>query len=184
MYNLAAYESSLLQSNDDLKYIHNKNNQEILCYLQEFNTANSLTGKEYIITGSSCGSMMNYFILGSVKDVDVCFIDCVGAEKTQNIDCIRNLLVPDGYKDRLEEKYGFLFLSQRDLLFASSVAALAKLKRRDMVYTKLMLKNLNISVDDYLAEVETLLNAYTFLKDETKEIIKNNMKFVKAKLHI
>lgn len=139
-----AYSNRLLISNEFLEK-HELNNSSIINTLNVFLAQNDLKSSDIIVTGSSCASMMGYFILNRVKDVDVhvkCEKDIV---KTKGIDILKVLTVPTDYESRLVFKDGFYFLSEYDLLISNLGSVL--IVGKDPLYARLSMINLELDIN-------------------------------------
>lgn len=156
--------------NDEICKIHNNNNIVIKNIIDNFKTANinNLTNEDFVIIGSSCASYMDYITLKNVRDVDIHLLDESKRNKkvlTRKIDFLPYILLPSDYKDRLVKKDGYYFLSKEDFLISACAAGLLKQKSRDILYSAIMLSELNMSVGE--------------LHDVMKEIIPKMEKCIK-----
>lgn len=145
---------------EDILEKHKRHKIIIKKYIEEFKNTNNLNNKDFVIIGSSCASYMDYIILRNVRDIDIYLLDKDLYEKcliTKRVDLIQHILLPSDFTDRLVEKDGYYFLSEKDFLMNVCCGGLYKLKSKDILYTKTMLAKLNISCDDIYNTMQNIL---------------------------
>lgn len=169
----------------EIQLFHNKNNEIIKQFIDKFRITNGLNTNDFLIVGSSCASYMSYFMLNEVRDVDIFMLNNINCEtlvKTDNIDILSRINIPDGYMNRIVEKDGYLFLSKEDLLISMSLSVLLKMKRRNMSYVRLLLIDLDMNVDEFIELLITSITNMTNLDNKYKELAIKNIMIFKIKL--
>lgn len=137
---------------ETIQELHKRNNATIKHIIQTFQEENNLNSKDFVVIGSSCASYMNYLILKTVRDVDIHVFDRQKRErciKTHGVDLIKHMLLPSEYKNRLVEKDGYYFLSKEDFLVNACSAGLLKTKGKDILYSRIILLELEMSGSEF-----------------------------------
>ena len=147
---------------ENFSSIHNNNNEEILFLLDKFKEVNNLSSEDFIVAGAAAASYMDYLVLKYIKDIDIILLTDKEIEKTTGIDILFNIIRPEVFN--ITWKDGYQFISQEDFLYTSTIAAVLKNKRQNVIYTRLTCVDLGWSVDDlynFISEKVPFLMSYS-----------------------
>ena len=140
--------------------IHENNKKIIHEKLILFLNENNLSLDDVIVLGSSCGIYMDYFVVrGTVKDIDIVIPngDISNIKRTNMID-----ILPVDYTLPLNKDTvkcdGINFLSKEDLLVSFCLSVLRKMKRRNVMYIRILLMDIGMMTDDFISLFTTTLN--------------------------
>lgn len=155
---------------------HSKNNKEIFEKITKFMEHNNLSPEDFFIGGSSCCSYMNYFIIHEVRDVDIFLRKDIKVEKTEGIDVIVYKAI-EGYTPELIQKDGLYFLSPYHAATKTAVKALLYQKKQSILYFKLLLDYMGITVEEFQEQFEKEVeqHVFPFTDKNALEIVKSNM---------
>lgn len=167
---------------ENYQELHMQHNKRIIEILDNFKTVNNLTSEDFYVTGSSCASYMNYFITKHYRDVDVILkngIDKKSLTLTPGIDVLSTDFIPEKYRHALIYKDGYYFCMAEDLLMHATMKAICSLKINSIEYIGILLKYLNLTVDEYQPVFEKIIDESTYFVPEGKDKIKNKLWLLK-----
>ena len=165
--------------NEEILNANIENNKIIYEHLEKFREINNLDKHDFVIVGSACASYMQYLAITHFKDIDVCLFDYdkhPNLVKTDHIDLLHIPFLLKDYKDRIQEKDGYLFVSALDFTSIVTCAVLYRImiKPSHLTYSKLMIKELGFTKEEFkefiLRAIEKLDdNDYAYLKKRIME---------------
>lgn len=182
MENTCKIMPKIALDNSDV-FIENQHNNDLInqC-LDLFCHINELGKQDIVVMGSAAASYMQYLAITKNSDVDVHVLNKrnMFLHKSRNIDILVGSLLPVDYIDRLQEKDGYLFISDVDFLIHTTCAVLYRIlynrKRKEshLIYSKLMIKELNLSKDEFKKLIKKSIGLTT-IADEKKQNLLNNL---------
>lgn len=170
---MRAYEFKDLELIEKLKETHEKNNSLIINTVKLFQEKNNLNPEDFIIHGSSGGSYMNYFVLPQVNDIDIILFKDIEVQKIEGIKMDVKIISDDDrnhWNIEIVEKDGYYFPSALDLLKGNAIKFLLNNKPNNKVYTRVLMKYLNISTDELMSILENELENIVLPIGDTKKM--------------
>lgn len=170
----------LFINDEESKMIHEENNKIIKELIDNFMTTNNLDYEDFIVCGSSCASYMDYFMLKKVHDIDIYMINKdKKVEFNSNTDNIWRLNCSPDFVKNVDIKDNYQFLSKIDLILSMSIAGLHKLKKRDMIYAALLMRDLGMTVEECIEHITDILPETPGLTEHDRENIASNIPFLR-----